>query len=65
MTVHMANVLFMGALAIFASVAAAVLAVLIDRWWNNRTWRKDLEDAEETAPLAVELIREDKDPRGA
>ena len=36
MTVNMANVLFMISLAVFSAVAAAVLAVVTDRWWNLR-----------------------------
>jgi hypothetical protein len=36
MTVNMANALFMISLAIFASLSAAGLAVVLDRWWSNR-----------------------------
>lgn len=61
MTVHWVNIAFMTALALFAAVAAAALAVLFDRWWTERTWRKDLERAEESAPLTVEMIRDDQD----
>lgn len=64
MTVHWVNVVFMVSLAVFASVAAAVLAVLFSNWWDDRQWRRDLDSAEQTAPLAVELVREDR-PDGA
>ena len=60
MSVHVVNMLFMGAMAIGAAVLAAFGAVVIDRWWTERCWRKDLEEAEKSAPLAVELIREDE-----
>ena len=59
MTVHWVNVAFMVSLAVFASVAAAVLAVLGDRWWDNRKWRKEMQEAERTAPLAAEAMRDD------
>lgn len=64
MTVHWVNVVFMVSLAVFASVAAAVLAVLFSNWWDDRQWRRDLDSAEQTAPLSVELVREDR-PDGA
>lgn len=64
MTVHWVNVVFMVSLAVFASVAAAVLAVLFSNWWDDRQWRRDLDKAEQTAPLAAELVREDR-PDGA
>lgn len=36
MTVNMANAMFMISLAIFSAVAAAGLAVVLDRWWYAR-----------------------------
>jgi hypothetical protein len=36
MTVNMANALFMISLAVFASLSAAGLAVVLDRWWSDR-----------------------------
>jgi amino acid transporter len=64
MTVHWVNVVFMVSLAVFASVAAAVLAVLFSNWWDDRQWRRDLDKAEQTAPLTAERVREDR-PDGA
>lgn len=47
MTVHWVNVVFMVSLAVFASIAAAVLAVVFSKWWDDRKWRKDMLNAEQ------------------
>lgn len=47
MTVHWVNVVFMVSLAVFASIATAVLAVLLSNWWDNRKWRKDMLNVEQ------------------